>query len=80
MMKGISTGTIPKADDSEIGFRVALQHQTHPEHEEAAHEAPAGEVPTELAHEAPAGEVPVTTEKPIAPGDMPPLDAGAPKK
>jgi len=73
-------GTIPKADDSEIGFRVALQHQTHPEHEEAAHEAPAGEVPTELAHEAPAGEVPVTTEKPIAPGDMPPLDAGAPKK
>ena len=60
-------GTHPKADDSEIGFRVALKEMIHPEHEKAADEAPAGEVP-------------VTTEKPIAPGDMPPLDAGAPKK
>ena len=31
-------------------------------------------------HEKAADEAPVTTETPVAPGDMPPLDAGAPKK
>ena len=64
-------GTIPQADDSKIGFRVALLEQTHPEDEKAADEAPAREVPAKEAHEAPAGEVPV------APSDMEPLDAPA---
>ena len=45
-----------------------------------ASEAPAGEVPAVGAHEAPAGEVPVATEMPVAPGDMEPIDAAAPKK
>jgi len=31
-------------------------------------------------HEKAADEAPVTTETPVAPGDMPPLDAGVPKK
>ena len=64
-------GTHPKADDSEIGFRVALQEKIHPEHVKAADEAPAGEVPTKGAHEAPAGEAPAERAHEAPAGEVP---------